>query len=112
MISKNRQLNGDSVIPAWSADLYTVIPAGSARIQMPWKGSHIPVAWIPALPAGTTTFSQFNGSELTGIVMEKQPCVYLLASRRNGTLYMGVTSDLIKRVYQHRNGLGDGFTKR
>ncbi|MGZ8186565.1 MAG: hypothetical protein ACXWTL_08985 [Methylobacter sp.] len=50
MISKNRQLNGDSVIPAWSADLYTVIPAGSAGIQMPWKGSHIPVAWIPALP--------------------------------------------------------------
>ncbi len=44
--------------------------------------------------------------------MEKQPCVYLLASGRNGTLYVGVTSDLIKRVYQHRNNLVDGFTKR
>ena len=44
--------------------------------------------------------------------MEKQPCVYLLASGRNGTLYVGVTSDLIKRIYQHRNNLVDGFTKR
>ena len=44
--------------------------------------------------------------------MEKQPCVYLLASGRNGTLYIGVTSDLIKRVFQHRNNLSDGFTKR
>lgn len=44
--------------------------------------------------------------------MEKQPCVYLLASGRNGTLYVGVTSDLIKRVFQHRNNLIYGFTKR
>jgi putative endonuclease len=44
--------------------------------------------------------------------MEKQPCVYLLASARNGTLYIGVTSDLIKRAFQHRNNLVDGFTKR
>jgi len=44
--------------------------------------------------------------------MEKQPCVYLLASGRNGTLYVGVTSNLIQRVYQHRNNQIDGFTKR
>ena len=44
--------------------------------------------------------------------MDKQPCVYLLASRRNGTLYVGVTSNLLKRVYEHRNGLADGFTRR
>jgi putative endonuclease len=43
---------------------------------------------------------------------EKQPCVYLLASQRNGTLYTGVTSDLVKRVWEHKNDLVDGFTKR
>ncbi len=44
--------------------------------------------------------------------MNKQPCVYILCSQRNGTLYIGVTSYLIKRVYQHRQELVDGFTKR
>lgn len=42
----------------------------------------------------------------------KQPCLYLLASRRNGTLYVGVTSDLVKRVWEHKEDLADGFTKR
>lgn len=43
--------------------------------------------------------------------MKKEPCVYLLASKRNGTLYAGATSDLIKRVWQHKNNVHDGFTK-
>ena len=38
--------------------------------------------------------------------------VYLLASRRNGTLYIGVTSDLPGRVWQHKEGTADGFTKK
>jgi putative endonuclease len=42
----------------------------------------------------------------------KQPAVYIMARRRNGTLYTGVTSDLVKRVWQHRSGLGEGFTKQ
>ena len=42
----------------------------------------------------------------------KQPCVYLLASHYHGTLYVGVTSDLVKRVWQHRNGAIEGFTRR
>ncbi|MEQ1724645.1 MAG: GIY-YIG nuclease family protein [Sphingopyxis sp.] len=40
------------------------------------------------------------------------PTVYLLASRRNGTLYIGVTSNLIQRIYQHRMGLFPGFTQK
>lgn len=43
--------------------------------------------------------------------MEKQPCVYMLASRQNGTLYVGVTSDLIKRVWQHKNNMVESFTR-
>ncbi|WP_420419466.1 GIY-YIG nuclease family protein [Pacificispira sp.] len=42
----------------------------------------------------------------------KQPCVYILASDRNGTLYVGVTSDLPKRIWEHRNGVAEGFTRK
>lgn len=42
---------------------------------------------------------------------ERQPAVYIMASRRNGTLYTGVTSNLAQRVWQHREGLG-GFSRR
>jgi putative endonuclease len=43
-------------------------------------------------------------------VSDKQYYVYILASKRNGTLYVGVTSDLRKRVFEHKNGFVDGFT--
>lgn len=44
--------------------------------------------------------------------MPKQPTVYILASKRNGTLYTGVTSDLLKRIWEHKNDFIDGFTKK
>ena len=44
--------------------------------------------------------------------MNKQPAVYILASKRNGTLYVGVTSDLAKRIWEHKNNMVEGFTKR
>ena len=40
----------------------------------------------------------------------KQPCVYIMASQRNGTLYTGVTANLLKRVFEHREGLMKGFS--
>ena len=42
----------------------------------------------------------------------KRPCVYILASQRNGTLYVGVTSDVARRVWEHRHGEIAGFAKR
>ncbi len=44
--------------------------------------------------------------------MRKQYFVYILASKRNGTLYIGMTDNLISRVYQHKTGATDGFTKK
>jgi len=44
--------------------------------------------------------------------VNKQPAVYILASKRNGTLYIGVTSDLVKRIWEHKNDMVEGFTKR
>ncbi len=45
-------------------------------------------------------------------MIEKQPVVYILASKRHGTLYVGVTSNLVKRVWQHKNNQVEGFTKK
>ncbi|MGA2782429.1 MAG: GIY-YIG nuclease family protein [Smithella sp.] len=41
----------------------------------------------------------------------KQYYVYILANKKNGTLYIGVTNDLVKRIYEHKQNLTDGFTK-
>ena len=41
----------------------------------------------------------------------QQGYIYILFSQRNGTLYVGVTSDLVRRVYEHKNNMTDGFTK-
>ena len=44
--------------------------------------------------------------------MPKHPCIYVMASKRNGTLYIGVTSDILDRISIHKQGLLEGFTKR
>ena len=57
------------------------------------------------------SLSQFSRGKLIKS-MPKTPCVYILASQRNGTLYIGVTSNLGARAEQHASGLVEGFTKR
>lgn len=44
--------------------------------------------------------------------MIKQPCVYIMANDRNRTIYTGVTSNLLQRIYQHKKGVIEGFTKK
>ncbi len=44
--------------------------------------------------------------------MNKKGYIYILFNKKNGTLYVGVTSDLIKRIYEHKNKIIDGFTKK
>jgi putative endonuclease len=54
--------------------------------------------------------SRENGESSAG--MTKKPAVYILASKRNGTLYIGVTNSLPKRAWEHKNDLVEGFTKK
>jgi putative endonuclease len=42
----------------------------------------------------------------------KRPCVYILASERNGTLYVGVTGDLARRIWEHKTDVAEGFTRQ
>ncbi|MNP20680.1 GIY-YIG nuclease superfamily protein [compost metagenome] len=44
--------------------------------------------------------------------MERYPFVYILASKRNGTLYIGVTADLVRRAWEHRTNAAEGFSQR
>ncbi|WP_239024591.1 GIY-YIG nuclease family protein [Sphingomonas corticis] len=56
--------------------------------------------------------SRHPGQRTLGRMRERQPCVYILASGRNGTLYVGVTSNLVGRLMQHRDDTSAGFTTR
>lgn len=63
--------------------------------------------WAPAF-AGALVVRPEQGDTKS----MKDGCVYIMASGRNGTLYIGVTSDLVKRAWEHREGLVPGFTQR
>ncbi len=49
---------------------------------------------------------------VTQYMFDRVPCVYILASKRNGTLYIGVTSALAQRIWEHKHDLVEGFTKK
>ena len=72
--------------------------------------------WVPAF-AGTTGVRVAGGFAAKQVLFKisrmrlRQPCAYILASKRNGVLYVGVTSDLIQRVWRHRSGFVSSFTR-
>jgi putative endonuclease len=59
-----------------------------------------------------TRFRRILSDRRPEFPMPRAPCVYIMANDRNGTLYTGVTSNLPQRIHQHREGLGEGFTRR
>ncbi len=61
---------------------------------------------------GTVVIAAHAAIQLWTYATMKAPCMYLLANRYRGTLYVGVTSDLAQRVSQHRLGLVEGFTRK
>src|SRR5690606_35118370 len=63
-------------------------------------------------PVTLNLFQGPFGRTLRSMAMERNPCVYLLANGHYGAIYIGVTSDLMKRLWQHRNGATPGFTSR
>ena len=65
-----------------------------------------------SLRGGQRLDRRSNPAYNTVMSEDKQYYVYILFSKKNGTLYVGVTSDLVKRVWQHKNKLGKGFTQK
>ena len=67
------------------------------------------------MTGGQNPGSEYNPSSnilYNSITNMKLPCVYILANKPNGTLYIGVTSNLVHRVWQHKNDVVEGFTKQ
>ena len=95
-----------AVIPA-NAGIQTVI---RRRFWIPGRARNDEVGtFVPESSPGQAIPAKV-GIQYASLM--KQPCVYILASQRNGTLYVGVTSNLVQRIWQHKNDLAEGFTKK
>ena len=107
-------------MPAIPASARSVIPADAGIQKVGTSPPHPPSTLraterggpILGRAADVTPFRHSGGRRNPGSRELKRPCVYILASKRNGTLYLGVTSDLVQRVWQHKNDVVEGFTKR
>ena len=69
-------------------------------------------SWFDKSTGNVHALSSFPRKRESSNAMRKQPAVYIRTSKRNSTLYIGVTSNLQKRVWEHKNDLVEGFTKR
>jgi putative endonuclease len=86
----------------WGGNIRHSRAGGNPWTADRWRRNRT-LPWIPA----------FAGMTKNGMArMEKRPAVYILASGKHGTLYIGVTSDLLGRIHQHRESLIKGFTSR
>ena len=74
--------------------------SANLRIWGSYKGH---ISWLFVIPAK---------AGIQRDAVNKQPAVYILANKRNGTLYVGVTSNLVQRMWEHKNNMVEGFTKR
>jgi putative endonuclease len=102
----------------------SAVPTGLSRTSLfhTRKGNpELLLSWVPVKSAMTSEkrwYSTFVIPANAGTQLDKHmhadfsPTVYLLASQRNGTLYAGVTSNLLARIQQHRDGLVRGFTQK
>lgn len=70
------------------------------------------MTWCMSLRGGQRIDRRSNPAYNTVMSVSNQYYVYILFSKKNGTLYVGVTSDLVKRVWQHKNKLVKGFTQK
>ena len=73
-----------------------------------FSGNPASLTWIPAV-----VYPQAGGDRNDNLGNQmKTYYIYLMASKKNGTLYLGTTNDLVRRVWQHKNNVHEGFTKK
>jgi putative endonuclease len=81
------------------------MPGGFSITKIFWMGGERWVIPQPSLPG-------LSGQSMENLKMEKKFYVYILSNAPNGTLYIGVTSDLQKRIWEHKNAVAKGFTQK
>jgi len=86
-------------------------PAG-ALLSSPWPGLTRPPTTVRLVAALTSVYRGITRKISRAVTIAKGGWVYIMTNRVNGTLYVGTTTDLARRAWEHRNGVADSFTKR